>query len=573
MAVKVKRVLISVSNKQGIVEFAKILEELDVEVISTGGTYRALKEGGIGVLKVEEITGFPEMLNGRVKTLHPFIHGGILADRSNRNHIDEVLKAKIKLIDMVVVNLYPFKETISRADVIMEEAIENIDIGGPTMIRSAAKNYKSVAVIVDPQDYKKIAEELKKGNGQICDSTLFCLSVKAFQHTCEYDSVIFGYFAGKNEYFKDSNIDFRHYLEIGNTKVESEQIQNDSKKEDASGQLSNNTFRNDENKFRDTLNLKLTKLQDLRYGENPHQKGAYYKFQNAGKDSFANCKQLQGKELSYNNILDSNAAFGIAKEFKNPCVSVIKHNNPCGAAISDNVLDAYQKAYECDPVSAFGSVVASNIKWTADASEFLMDKYVEVLIAPDFEGKALEILSGKKNLRILKVNFNLETYINTLESDSYEPYSVDLKSVDGGMLLQDFDSGVDKRSDMKVITTQKPDSNQWEDIIFGWQIAKSVKSNAIVLVKGKRTVGVGAGQMSRIDAAKIAVEKAGSNCNGSILASDAFFPFKDTIEFVAPKGITAIIQPGGSVRDSEVIECCNKNGISMIFTGKRHFRH
>ena len=557
MAAKVKRTLISVSNKEGIVEFANVLQSLGVEIISTGGTYKKLKESGIDVKKVEEVTNFPEMLNGRVKTLHPYIHGGILADRSNSSHMNEVSEAGIKLIDMVIVNLYPFKETISREDVTMEEAVENIDIGGPTMIRSAAKNYRGVAVVVDNEDYKKISKELLDSGGCISEDSLFRLSVKAFQHTCEYDSVIFNYFKNKIKDFERSDISVRDYLNIdcGSSAEESESI-----------------FKESDVNFKDSLKLNFKKIQDLRYGENPHQKAAYYKFDSAGKGSFVNCKQLQGKELSYNNILDGDAAFGIVKEFSATCVSVIKHSNPCGAAVSESVLEAYRKAYQCDPVSAFGSIVACNVKWTAEASEFLADKYVEVLIAPDFEPEALEILSKKQNLRVLKINFDLESYINRIKSESFSPDCV-FRSVDGGMLLQDLDEGIDSMENMKVVTNIEPNSSQWEDILFGWQIAKNVKSNAIVLASGKMTVGVGAGQMSRIDAAKIAVEKSNGRCTGSVLASDAFFPFKDVVEFVAKNKISAIVQPGGSIRDEEVIKCCNENKIPMIFTGKRHFKH
>lgn len=533
MANKIKRALISVSDKSGIEEFAKELEKNGVEIISTGGTYKKIKSAGIKVKKVEEITGFGEMLDGRVKTLHPFIHAGLLADRSNTKHMAEIKKQGINLIDMVVVNLYPFKETISKPNVELEDAVENIDIGGPTMIRSAAKNYKSVAVVVNPDDYNMIAEEMKKNNGKINDEMLFSLCVKAFEHTYKYDEVIFNYF--------------------NNLKTNSV---NKLKENDS---------------FKDSIILNLNKIQDLRYGENPHQKAAYYEFENAEEDSFVKAEQLQGKELSYNNILDSNAAFNIVKEFKNICVSVIKHNNPCGAAIADNVRNAYEKAYSCDPVSAFGSVVASNVKWTKDASDYLKDKYVEVLIAPDFEVEALKVLSEKKNLRILKVNFDLAKHLDYLKSKNLK--AIDIKSVDGGLLIQDFDEGIDKKQDIKEATKAKPSKKQLDDLIFGWQIAKSVKSNAIVLAKDGKTVGVGAGQMSRVDAVKIAIEKAGKKAENAVLASDAFFPFRDAIDIAAKNKISAIIQPGGSVRDEEVILACDEFDISMVFTGKRHFKH
>ena len=558
MKVRIKRALISVSNKEGIVDFAKTLEEAGVEIISTGGTYRKLKESGIKVKKVEEVTGFPEMLNGRVKTLHPYIHGGILADRSNENHMKEVSNSKIKLIDMVVVNLYPFKETISRANVTMEEAIENIDIGGPTMIRSAAKNYKGVAVVVDPDDYKKIQAELKDSGGYISIGTLFRLSVKAFQHTCEYDSVIFNYLKNKTGIFGDSDISIRDYLDIDCS---------------SAGKKIEDNFKYSDGNFENSISLNLKKIQNLRYGENPHQKASYYKYIDTGTDNFAGARQLQGKELSYNNILDGNAAFGIVKEFAVPCVSVIKHNNPCGAAAAQSVEEAYKKAYQCDPVSAFGSVVACNMKWTAEAAKFMLDKYVEVLIAPDFDQQALKILAGRQNLRILKMDFKLDTYIDSINSDDFELEKVDIKSVDGGLLVQDLDEGTDSKKDMKVVTSVEPDPAKWNDLLFGWQIVKSVKSNAIVLAANNSTVGIGAGQMSRIDAAEIAIKKSNGRCKDSIMASDAFFPFEDVAELAAKNGITAIIQPGGSIRDKEVIESCNRNKIPMVFTGKRHFRH
>ncbi len=528
--IEVKRALVSVSDKEGIVDFSRTLEKAGVEIISTGGTFAKLSEAGIKVKKVDELTGFHEMMEGRVKTLHPMVHGGILADRSKKEHMDEIDAAGILPIDMVVVNLYPFKETISKPDVTLEDAIENIDIGGPTMIRSAAKNNGSVAVIVDPGDYGKISLELEKNSGKLSGNTLFSLAVKAFRHTSEYDSVIFGY-------------------------------------------LENKTADPGDGTFPQNLDLKFEKIQDLRYGENPHQKAAYYRSPLAGKDSLVNSVQLQGKELSYNNILDTNAAFFIVKEFAEPCVSVIKHNNPCGAAIGSSIAEAYQRAYDCDPVSAFGSVVASNMKWTKEAAERLSDNYVEVLIAPEFEEEALKIHSGKPNLRILKIDFDLNVNIDRISSDDFAPDNIDLKSVDGGIIVQDLDEGTDDRDQMKVVTKIQPTEAQWKDLLFGWQIVKNVKSNAIVLAAHGSTVGVGVGQMSRIDAARLAVNKSSGRCKGSIMASDAFFPFKDVAELAAQNGILALIQPGGSVNDEETIKTCNKYRIPMVFTGKRHFKH
>jgi len=558
MKVKIKRALISVSNKEGIVDFAKLLCEAGVEIISTGGTFKKLEEAGIKVKKVEEFTGSPEMLDGRVKTLHPYIHGGILADRSNEKHMSEVSSFNMKLIDMVVVNLYPFRETISKAGVTMEEAIENIDIGGPTMIRSAAKNHKGVAVVVDPEDYKKIGQEIRDSGGEISDGTLFRLAVKAFQHTCEYDSVIFNYLKNKISDFGNSNVSVRDYLNLESKIPKSEEA---------------GDIRDDEGDFKDNFKLDLVKIQNLRYGENPHQKASYYKLGGSGPENFTGSVQLQGKELSYNNIMDGNAAFSIVREFSSTCVVVMKHSNPCGAAVGDSVEEAYRKAYRCDPVSAFGSIVASNKRWTAEAAEFLIDKYVEVLIAPCFDEKALEILSGKQNLRVLRINFNLDDYLNNLNSGNFKSRKIDIRGVDGGMLIQDFDVDIESRENMKIVTDTSPLPEQWDDILFGWQIVKSVKSNAIVLALDKSTVGIGAGQMSRVDAAEIAIKKSDGKCRGSIMASDAFFPFADVAELAAENGIKAIIQPGGSIRDREVIDSCNKNKIPMIFTGKRHFKH
>lgn len=528
--IEVKRALISVSDKKGIVDFARTLEKAGVEIISTGGTYAKLSKAGIKVKKVDELTGFPEMMDGRIKTLHPMVHGGILADRSKKQHMDEIDAAGILPIDMVVVNLYPFKDTISKPDATLEDAIENIDIGGPTMIRSAAKNNGSVAVVVDPGDYSMISGELEKNSGKLSKNMLFSLAVKAFKHTGEYDSVIFDYLSKKTPKHK-----------VGT--------------------------------FSQNLDLKFEKIQDLRYGENPHQKAAYYRSPLAGKDTLVNAVQLQGKELSYNNILDTNAAFFIVKEFAEPCVSVIKHNNPCGAAVENSIAEAYQRAYECDPVSAFGSVVASNMKWTKEAAERLSDNYVEVLIAPDFDEEALKIHSEKPNLRILKIDFDLKANIDRISSDGFTLNNVDLKSIDGGMIIQDLDEGIDSREQMKVVTKIQPTEDQWKDLLLGWQIVKNVKSNAIVLAVHGSTVGVGVGQMSRIDAAKLAVNKSSGRCKGSIMASDAFFPFKDVAELAAQNGILAIIQPGGSVNDEETIGTCDKYRIPMVFTGKRHFKH
>jgi len=481
MKVKIERALISVSDKTGIIDLARNLEKMGVEIISTGGTHRSIEQAGIQVRKVEEITGFPEMMDGRVKTLHPGVHGGILANRKNDNHLKEMASAGILPIDMVVVNLYPFKETISVPDIRPEDAVENIDIGGPTMIRSAAKNHDSVAVIVDPSDYSEISREMQVNRGSLSTNTLYVLAVKAFQHTCEYDSVIFEYLYGRTDEYKDTGINIHPGLSIG------------------IGSAGGNTdiYRDKSGEFKEGLSLYLKKIQDLRYGENPHQKASYYRSSSAEDGSLVNARQLQGKELSYNNILDVNAAFQIVKEFGEPCVAVIKHNNPCGAAIGDTIARAYQRALDCDPVSAFGSVVASNMRWTAEAAEALSDKYVEVLIAPEFDREALNILLKKKNMRILQTGFDIRANIARLQKKSFSTGNIDLKSVDGGILVQDLDEGIDDREKFRVVTRIQPTDMQWKDLLFGWQIAKNVKSNAIVLVIDGATVGVGAGQMSR----------------------------------------------------------------------------
>jgi phosphoribosylaminoimidazolecarboxamide formyltransferase / IMP cyclohydrolase len=562
LELKIKRALISVSNKKGIIEFARGLENLGVEIISTGGTYKTLMDAGVKVIKIDELTGFPEMLDGRVKTLHPFVHGGILANRSIPSHMQQIKEAGIKEIDMVVVNLYPFKETISKPGVLMNEAIENIDIGGPTMIRSAAKNSGGVGVVVDPDDYELILNEMNSKGGMLNQKTLFSLSIKAFKHTCEYDSVIFNYFINKVPEFGSKNVQINTWLDVENTE-----------KPDLKKNLGGNSFRDNDGIFKNELNLALTKRQNLRYGENPHQKASYYKFNDAPQESFVMADQLQGKELSYNNILDGNAAFNIVKEFEKICVSVIKHNNPCGTAVGKNVLEAYTRAYDADPLSAYGSVIASNVIWTKEAAEFLMDKYVEVLIAPDFENGALELLEQKQNLRLIKVKYNKEEYIKKLKGADVASAYPDIKSIDGGLLIQDIDAGYDNKNEMKIVTDKKPTDNEWKDMLFGWQVVKNVKSNAILIVKDEVSAGVGAGQMSRVDSTKIAIEKSGDRCKGAVIASDAYFPFTDAIEIAAQNGISAIIQPGGSVHDTEVIEACNKNKIAMIFTGKRHFKH
>ncbi len=507
---KIERVLISVSDKEGIVDFAKGLVKFGIEILSTGGTAKLLKENGIDIKLVSDYTGFPEMLDGRVKTLHPKIHGGLLARRDNKKHMEELQKHNILPIDMVVVNLYPFEETISKPDVTLETAIENIDIGGPTMLRSAAKNYESVTVIVNPTRYPEILKELEEKSGELSLETKENLRTEVFSHTARYDSAICNYLTGTKEF-----------------------------------------------KFADTFTLGFTKTQELRYGENPHQKACFYK----DTISKGSLKQLHGKELSFNNILDLDSAFSISAEFEKPAAVVIKHTNPCGTACGKTLSEAYSQALACDPVSAFGSIVGLNMQVDEETAKAIVSSpFVEAVIAPEFSEGALRILKGKKNMRLII-------------ADSPERGKLDIKKVEWGMLLQEKDLRQVKTEKCQIVSDRKPDDNEFSSLLFAWKISKHVKSNAIVLAQGTRTVGIGAGQMSRVDSVKIACRKAGELAKGSVMASDAFFPFPDAVEEAAKAGVKAIIQPGGSLRDKEVIEAVNKHKMAMVFTGMRHFKH
>ena len=514
---KIKRALISVSDKSGIDDLAKTLGSFGVEILSTGGTAKRIKDLGVPVKDVSDYTGFPEMMNGRVKTLHPKVHGGLLALRENKSHMDQAKSHGIEMIDMVVVNLYPFEKTVAKNGVKLEEAIENIDIGGPSMLRSAAKNYKSVAVVTDPATYPAIIKELKENNGSLSEKTIKDLSVEVFKRTSEYDTAIYNYLAGKEN--------------------------------GASGDLT----------------IDFQKAQDLRYGENPHQKAAFFKDPASKESGICNAKQLQGKELSFNNILDLNAAIEIVKDFDEPAASVIKHTNPCGAAIAKTLLQAYLDALECDRLSAFGSIVGFNGGVDKKLAEAIMKEadFVECIIAPSFETEAKKIFSAKKNLRLLEVPGFKKTGRKEL----------DYKKVVGGLLVQDMDLKVVKMNDIKVVTKKAPSEEELKSLLFAWIIVKHVKSNAIVLCQGTKTVGIGAGQMSRVDSVIIASRKAGSKTKGSTLASDAFFPKPDAIEQAHKAGVKAIIQPGGSKGDEAIIAACDKHGISMVFTGARHFKH
>lgn len=519
---KIKRALISVSDKSGLDEFVKGLNEFGVEMLSTGGTAKMIANLGIPVKDVSSYTGFPEMLDGRVKTLHPKIHGGLLALRGKADHMEQIKKHKIELIDMVVVNLYPFKKTIEKPNVRFEEAVENIDIGGPSMLRSAAKNFRSVAVICNPAKYADILNELKKNKGSLSPAILEKLAIEVFEQTSTYDAMIDAY--------------LRKALE-----------------------KSENTFSN-------SIKLDYKKSQVLRYGENPHQKAAFYKDEFILEPSVSNAVQLAGKELSFNNIIDLNAALEIVKEFNEPAVSVIKHTNPCGAASADSLGAAYVNALDCDRLSAFGSIIGLNKPVNEKTAETIMKEadFVECIIAPSYSKTALQIFAKKKNLRIMGVpNFEKE----------FKAFDGDMKKVVGGLLLQDRDVARVHPNMLKTVTNTKPTKEQLESLIFGWKICKHVKSNAIVFSQGKKTVGIGAGQMSRVDSVIIASRKAGERSKGATLASDAFFPKPDSIEMAAKAGITAIIQPGGSIKDNDVIKAADSFNIAMVFTGVRHFKH
>ncbi|RDY30754.1 bifunctional phosphoribosylaminoimidazolecarboxamide formyltransferase/IMP cyclohydrolase [Lachnotalea glycerini] len=517
------RALISVSDKTGIVELAKEFVSLGIEIISTGGTYSKLKEAGVKAIEISELTGFPECLDGRVKTLHPIVHAGLLAMRSKPEHMKQLEELKIETIDIVVVNLYPFKATILKDGVKREEAVENIDIGGPTMLRSAAKNYQDVAVIVDPRDYETVLAELKS-DGKVSLDTKFYLMQKVFMHTSNYDTMIADYL----------------------------------KKE-----------RKDE-AFPETLTMTFEKVQDMRYGENPHQSAAFYREIGKKKGSIVDAVQLNGKELSFNNINDTNGALELLKEFTEPTVVACKHGNPCGVGSADSILKAWTKAYTADKTSIFGGIVVVNREVTKDMAKEMKKIFLEVIVAPSYEKEALEILQSKKNVRVLQ----LEDISIPQPSSAY-----DLKKVNGGLIVQTIDSKLlPENSEIKVVTKIEPTKEQMEDLMFAWKMVKFVKSNGIAMAKNKQSIGIGPGQVNRVWAASQSVEHAkeligAQATNGAVLASDAFFPFDDCVEVAHQAGITAIIQPGGSVRDEDSIKKCDDYGIAMIFTGMRHFKH
>lgn len=508
------RALISVSDKSGVVEFAQRLRSAGWEIIATGGTMKLLRDKGVEVINISDVTGFPEICDGRVKTLHPKVHGGLLARRDDPSHLEALKENNIEFIDMVCVNLYPFRQTIAKPDVTMEDAIENIDIGGPSMLRSAAKNYKDVTVVCDPADYDTIIAQIES-TGNTTVETRLQLSAKAFTHTALYDSCIASYLrekAGLNE----------------------------------------------------KLFLDFDLVQSLRYGENPHQQAKFYGSASAGAYSLATAKQLNGKELSYNNIQDANAALCIVREFDEPFCVGLKHMNPCGAAVGTDVKDAWTKAYEADKVSIFGGIVAVNREVTRETAELMKPIFLEIIMAPSFSEGALEVLSTKKNLRLLQVDMSRDERVET-----------QYVSVNGGLLVQELDRQTAVVEADKCVTATKPTAEQLADMNFGWRVVKHVKSNAIVVVKDGRTLGVGAGQMNRVGSAEIALKqaKAAGFDKGLVLASDGFFPFDDTVTLAAEYGVTAIVQPGGSIRDEDSVKRADEKGITMVFTGERHFKH
>ncbi|GGC98352.1 bifunctional purine biosynthesis protein PurH [Thalassobacillus devorans] len=508
-----KRALLSVSDKTGLADFAKKLVESGYELVSTGGTKKAIEEAGIPVLSISDVTNFPEIMDGRVKTLHPAVHSALLAKRDNEVHMDQLRKLELDTIDMVVVNLYPFQKTIAKPDVTEEDAIENIDIGGPTMLRAAAKNFQDVIVVVDPADYDMVAEGLQ--NDGLSVDVRKRLAGKVYRHTANYDAAIAAYFTEITE-----------------------------------------------DDYPETYTATFEKVQSLRYGENPHQTAAFYKQENAEGTSLANAEQLNGKELSYNNIQDANAALEIVQEFKKPAAVAVKHMNPCGVGTGSGLAEAYQKAYEGDPVSIFGGIVAVNQEVDMVTAEKMKEIFLEIIIAPKFSKEALKVLTTKKNLRLLEVDITKP-----------KKTAQKLTSVSGGLLVQDADTGSIDGVELEVATDREPTAQELEDLKLSWQVVKHVKSNAIVVAKADQTLGIGAGQMNRVGAAKIAFEQAGDKAKGAVMASDAFFPMPDTVEAAAEAGITAIIQPGGSKRDQDSIDACNQHGIAMVFTGMRHFKH
>jgi phosphoribosylaminoimidazolecarboxamide formyltransferase / IMP cyclohydrolase len=520
----IKQALISVSDKTGVLDFARALSALGVNILSTGGTAKLLADNGVAVTEVADYTGFPEMLDGRVKTLHPKVHGGILARRDFPEHVAALAQHGIPTIDMVVVNLYPFQQTVAKEQCSLEDAIENIDIGGPTMLRSSAKNHKDVVVICDPLDYSRVLDEIKANNGEVSYDTKFTLAKKVFAHTAQYDGAITNYLTSLGE-------DKQHATRSN---------------------------------YPQTLNLHFDKVQEMRYGENPHQSAAFYRDLTVVDGALANYTQLQGKELSYNNIGDADAAWECVKTFNESACVIVKHANPCGVALGVTPLEAYSKALQTDPTSAFGGIIAFNRELDGKAAEAVAKQFVEVLIAPSFTAEAKQIFAAKQNVRLLEIPLGSGLNLH------------DFKRVGGGLLVQSPDAKNVTLAELKVVTKLQPTQQQLQDLMFAWRVAKYVKSNAIVFCGNGMTLGVGAGQMSRIDSARIAsikAQNAGLSLAGSAVASDAFFPFRDGLDVVVDAGATCVIQPGGSMRDQEVIDAADERGVVMLYTGTRHFRH
>ena len=517
---KVKRALVSVTDKTGVVEFCKTLvEEFGVEIVSTGGTAKALETAGVKVRPIDDLTGFPEMMDGRVKTLHPRVHGGLLARRDMPTHMEAAREHGIGMIDMVCVNLYAFEATVAREGVTEAEAIENIDIGGPSMLRSAAKNFASVAVVTEPSSYDDILSEMRANEGATTLATRRQLAEDVFKKTSSYDMAIWHYLANEGDIDRLDN----------------------------------------------TIDVRLTKKQDLRYGENPHQTAGFYVNQNNFEHTLAHAEQIQGKDLSYNNILDTDSAWSACREFtEGPCCVIVKHTNPCGISVAGDIVTAYKRAHECDPISAYGGVMAFNRTVTTELVRAILDnkQFVEVMVAPDYEPEAIEMITAKPNIRVLKTG-------GVNAPGGYR----EMRAVEGGVLVQNADAVTEDPAQFTVPTKRKPTDEEFAELLFAWKAAKCVKSNSIVLTKNHTTVGVGAGQMNRVNSAKIACEQAGSKAQGSVAGSDAFMPFSDSLEEVAAGGATAVIQPGGSIRDDEVIAKADELGIALVFTGHRHFRH
>lgn len=545
---KIKRALISVSDKTGILEFAKLLREFGVEIISTGGTAKSLRDNGIEVTEVAEITNFPEMMDGRVKTLHPKIHGAFLALRDNENHVESLNEHGIEPIDLVVVNLYPFQETIAKEDVSLAEAVENIDIGGPAMIRSSSKNWRDVAVVTDAKLYEGILQEMKENDGSLSLETRQRLATLAYTRTASYDLAISSYLAKQ---LSNADLEFLEPLNpLGNLIIiESEEIFEE-------------TIETDGEDLPEFETIELEKVADLRYGENPHQKAAIYESNEAG--GIAKAEQLHGKEMSFNNYVDAEAAWNLVQDFDDLAVAIIKHTNPSGVGTGTNNEEAYRRALSTDPVSAFGGIVAFNRKVDVTVAKSVNEVFTEVVVAPDFDEDALEIFKTKKNLRVLRVEKS--------ESEN----NLEYKQISGGFLVQSKDIYRVSESDLKFVTERKPSDEELRALLLAWKVCKHVKSNAIVFANENRTIGVGAGQMNRVDSVRIAAmraERFDLPLKNSALASDAFFPFRDNVDEAAGFGVSAIIQPGGSIKDNESIEAANEHNITMVFTGFRHFKH